>query len=99
MMFEQRKSERYELSNNKLEYSLTPFAKDEIFEADVVNFSETGLCLLSSNRLAVRQEITVKNFMASSSRTAVVVWVKKYDDLFYLNKSEKLLFKTGLLFA
>lgn len=98
-MFEQRKSERYELLDTKVEYTLTPFSKDELFEADGVNFSETGLCLLTSNRLSVRQEVTVKNFMTSSSRTAVVVWIKKYDDLFYLNKSDKLLFKTGLLFA
>jgi len=99
MMFEQRKNERYEFSGNTLEYALTPFAKDEIFEADVVNFSETGLCLLSSNRLSVRQEITVKNFMSSSSRTAVVIWVKKHDELFYINKSDKALYKAGLLFA
>jgi len=67
MMFEQRRSERYELSGDKVEYTLTPFSKDEIFEADVLNFSEIGLCLLSSKRLSVRQEITVKNFMTSSS--------------------------------
>ena len=98
-MFEQRRSERYELSENKVEYSLTPFSKDEILEADLVNYSETGLCILSSNHLSVRQEITIKNFMSSSSRTAVVVWIRKYNDLFYLNKSDKLLFKAGLLFA
>jgi len=98
-MFEQRRSERYELLDTKVEYTLTPFAKDEIFEAEGVNFSENGICLLSSNRLSVRQEITVKDFMASSSRTAVVVWVKKFDNLFYLSKSDKPLYKTGLLFA
>ena len=98
MMFEQRRSERYQLFGNKVEYSLAPFSKDETFKADVVNFSETGLCLLSSNRLSVRQEITVKDFMTFSSRTAVVIWVKKCDDLFYLNKSANLLFKAGLLF-
>jgi len=98
MMFEQRRSERYELSGSKVEYMLTPFSKDEIFEADVVNFSETGLCLLSSNRLTVGQEITIRNFMTFSSRTAVVMWVEEYDGMFHCDKSDEALFKVGLQF-
>lgn len=98
-MFEQRRNERYEFSGDKVEYTLTPFSQDEIFEAAVVNFSETGLCLLSPNRLSVGQEITIKNCMSFSSRTAVVNWIEKYNDVFSLKESDQVLFKIGLLFT
>jgi hypothetical protein len=98
MMFEQRRNERYEFSGDKVEYTLKPFSESEICEAGVVNFSETGLCLLSSNRLSAGEEITIRNFMTSSFRTAVVIWVEQYDDIFYLHKSDEVLFKIGLLF-
>lgn len=99
MMFDQRKNERYDFSDRKVEYTLTPFSHDEIFDAAVINLSETGLCLLSPNRLSVGQEITIKNFMTFSSRTAKVIWVEKYDGGFHLNRSDEVLFKIGLLFS
>ena len=99
MMFEQRKKERYEFSGEKVDFTLTPFAQDELYSAGVLNFSEAGLCLLSSMRLSVRQEITIRDFMTSSARTAVVIWVEKYTDIFYLNKSDEVLFRIGLLFT
>jgi hypothetical protein len=97
-MFDQRKNERAEFTGDKAEYALDPFSEDEMFEADVINVSETGLCLLSSNRLTLGQEITIRNFMTFSSRMAVVMWVEKYDAMFYLNKSDEVLFKVGLQF-
>ena len=99
MMFEQRRTERYELFDSTVEYSSNPFSEGEIREAGVVNFNESGLCLLSSHRLSVGQEISVRNFMTYSSRTAKVVWAKKYDDIFHLKKSGEVLFKIGLLFV
>lgn len=98
MMFEQRKNERYEFSGDKVEYSLDPFS-EETFEAGVVNFNETGLCLLSPNPISVGEEIIIRDFMDSPSRTAAVIWVEKYDDIFYLNKSDEVLFKIGLSFT
>jgi len=78
-MFEQRQDGRYDFSGDKVQYTLNPFSEDEVFEADIINFNETGICLLSANLFSVGQEITIKNFM-SSSRTAVVIWVEQNDD-------------------
>jgi len=97
-MFDQRKNERAEFTGDKVEYALNPFSEDEMFEADAINVSETGLCLLSSNRLTVGQEITIRNFMTFSSRTAVVMWVEEYDGMFHFDKSDEALFKVGLQF-
>ena len=99
MMFEQRKKERYEFSGDKVDFTLTPFAQDELYSAGVINFSETGICLLSSTRLSPGQEITLRDFMSFSARSAVVIWTEKYIDIFYLNKSDEALFRIGLLFT
>jgi hypothetical protein len=76
-MFEQRRSGRYEFSGDKLEYTLGSFSEDEIFEASVIDFNQTGLSLLSTNCLSVGQEITIRDFMDVSSQTARVVWSEK----------------------
>jgi hypothetical protein len=78
-MFEQRKNERYEESGAVLEYMLGPFA-DEIFVAEIVNYSQTGICIRSSGRIQPGQEITIRNFMNSPSDTAVVIWSEKSDE-------------------
>lgn len=95
--FDQRKDERYDLHERKVEYALSPF-DTEILEADILNISETGLCLLSSNYMPVGQEITIKNLMPFSSRTARVMWIEEYDNNFHLNNSDEVLFKIGLTF-
>jgi hypothetical protein len=89
-MFENRKDERYEYAENKLEYTLTPFSVDEIFEAEVINFSRAGLCLLSVNYIAEGEEITIRDFMSVTLQTAEVIWVEKTDEG---------LFKIGLSFV
>jgi hypothetical protein len=89
-MFEQRKNERYIVTEDTLKYTLHPFAEDEIFEAEIVNYSQTGICFLSSNCIPPGQEITIRNFMDSSSGTAVVIWSEKSDEDAY---------KTGLMFV
>ena len=91
MMFEQRSAERYESFDNKMDYVLDPFSEDPVFEAELVNYSETGLCILSSHLLSVGQEITIKDLLAFPLRTAVVTWSEKYDD--------QELFKIGLRFS
>lgn len=90
MMFENRKHDRYEYTDSKLEYTLAPFSTDEIFEADVINFSELGLCLLSANYIAEGEEITIRDFMNYSLQNAKVLWVEKTDEG---------LFKIGLSFV
>lgn len=47
MMFEQGKKERYEFSGDKADFTMAPFAQDELYRAGVINFSEAGICLLS----------------------------------------------------
>jgi len=98
-MFDLRRSDRYEFSDDKVEYSLDPFSEDDLFEADVVNASETGLCILSASPLSVGQEITIKHFGGLSSKAAVVIWIEKNDEIFYLNKSDEVLFRIGLQFT
>ena len=90
MMFENRKNDRYEYTGDKLEYTLSPFSTDEIFEADVINFSLMGLCLLSANYIAEGEEITIRDFMNYTLQNAKVIWVKR---------TAEGLFKIGLSFV
>jgi hypothetical protein len=76
-MFEQRKNERYEESEAVLEYTLSPFSADEIFIAEIVNYSQTGICIRSSGRIPPGQEITIRNFTNSPTGTALVIWSEK----------------------
>jgi len=99
MFFDNRRNERYEFPDNKVECTFGNFANDEIFEADLINANEVGLCILSPQRLTVGQEITVKNFMTFSSRTAEVIWIAEYDETDYFDKSNQVLFKIGLRFS
>jgi len=80
MMFENRKNDRYEYTGDKLEYTLSPFSIDEIFEADVIDFSQSGLCLLSANYIAEGEEITIRDFMNYTLQNAKVLWVEKTDE-------------------
>ena len=98
-MYEQRQHDRYEFSGEKIEFTLSPFSEDEIFKAGVINYSETGMCLLSEDQIPCGQEVIISNFQGLFSRTALVVWVEKYDDIFYLNKADDVLFKIGLEFV
>jgi hypothetical protein len=82
-MFENRKNDRYEYTGDKLEYTLTPFSENEIFEADVINYNQTGLCLLSTNCISEGEEITIRNFMNFTSQDAKVIWVEKADEGLY----------------
>lgn len=99
MSFDLRSNERYELPDYKVEYALGHLSDDEIFEADLINASEIGLCMLSPYRLTVGQEITLRNFMSFSSRTAVVIWIAEYGETDCFDKSDQVLFKVGLQFS
>ena len=90
MMFEHRKIDRYEYAGCILEYTLSPSSTDEIFEANVINFSPSGLCLLSVKYLAEGVEITIRNFMNYTSQNAKVIWVRR---------TAEGLFKIGLSFV
>ncbi len=94
-----RMNERYELPDFKVEYTLDLISSDEIYEADLINYSEGGLCMLSPHRLSVGQEIILRHFMNYSSRTAVVIWVAEGEEEAGFDESGKVLFKTGLQFS
>ena len=83
MMSENRKNDRYEYAGCKLEYALSPSSTDEIFEANVINFSQSGLCLLSVKYIAEGVEITIRDFMNYTLQNAKVIWVKRTADGLY----------------
>ncbi len=97
-MFDSRKNERHEFLDYKVEFTLNHFSHAEIFEADVLNANETGICILSSCRLDVGQEITLRNFMSFSNRTAEVIWIAEDEETGGFDKSDQVLFKVGLQF-
>lgn len=98
MMFDQRDHERYEFPDETLEYAFSPFAEDELYSAKVVNFSQSGLCILSSQELLVDQEISIRDFMSRPSVSAKVIWVEKFTDRKFYDKGDKVLYKVGLSF-
>ncbi len=99
IMFDHRKTERYEFFDEKIEYVLDPLSEEKPIEAELVNCNETGLCILSSKPLPVGQEIILLNFMDYSSRSAVVTWITEYERFSALDKSSQILFKIGLQFS
>jgi hypothetical protein len=99
MFFDNRSNERYDFSDHKVEYTLGHFSSDELFEAELINVSERGLCIMSPQPLAVGQEITLKDFMGFSSRTALVIWIAEDEEKSRFDASEQGLFKIGLEFS
>jgi hypothetical protein len=76
--FERRGVPRDEiLETRKIEYSIGAF-DTETFEGDVLNISDTGICLLITNRFSIGQEITLRDFdIYGSYKTATVQWIEK----------------------
>jgi hypothetical protein len=98
-MINLRSNERYEFSDYKVEYTVGHFSNDEIFEADLINSNERGLCILCPHHLAVGQEITLRDFMGHSARTAMVIWITEHEEMGGFGNSDKALFKIGLQFS
>ena len=98
-MLDVRDNNRFEFPYDKVEYAFGPFSSDEIFEADLINASETGLCIRSPHRLTVGLEITLRNFMGYSSRSAVVIWIAEDEGKGGFDKFDEVLFKVGLQFS
>lgn len=87
-MFDARRSDRYEGKGDLLEYSFGPFPGHELFEAEILNYSRSGICLRLAACIPPEQEITVWHFSGSSSVTARVIWSEKSADAY----------TTGLMF-
>ena len=77
--FERRLRFREETDEpRKIEYA-SGFFDTETFEGTLVNMSDAGLCLLISRPLKMGEEITVKDDIFGSPRTATVQWIEKTD--------------------
>ena len=99
MFFDNRRNERYEFVDQKVDYTFGNVGDTEIFEGDLINGNEVGLCMLSPHRLTVGEEITIKNFMGFSSRTGVVIWIAEGEEMSHSDESDQVLFRVGLQFS
>lgn len=90
-MFDQRRQERFDISC-RIEYLADSIASDTTSDGIAINVSNYGLCLLTSHPLQEGQTITIKNIFTIPlpAESATVVWVEKYDALYY---------KIGLAFS
>jgi hypothetical protein len=78
--FERRDRFRQETDEpRKIEYA-SGFFDTEIFEGTLVNMSDAGICLLISRPLKVGEEITIKDDIFGSPRTATVQWIEITDE-------------------
>jgi hypothetical protein len=82
MALEQRKHLRYDFIV-KIEYVSNPENANDILKGVTINISNSGLCLLTTHCLNIGQEISIKTVLPSFSQTAVVRWIRNYDDASY----------------
>jgi hypothetical protein len=52
------------------------------FDCIIANISQSGVCLLARDALKSGQEITIKDHIFHSPRTATVRWSKEYNGLY-----------------
>jgi len=86
---ERRRHQRKYLAK-ALECELKEPHQEEMFDCVAANISQSGICIITTNPLQDGQEITMKNHIFPSPRTATVRWSKDYKSLYY---------KSGLEFA
>ena len=85
-----RRRHRRKYLANALECELKQPHQEEMFDCVAANISKSGICLITTNPLQDGQEVTMKNHIFPSPRTATVRWTEKYQSLY---------FKAGLEFA
>ena len=90
MEFSERRRHKRKYLANALECELKEPHQEEIFDCVATNISQSGICLLTTNPIQNGQEVTMKNHIFSSPRTATVRWSEQYQNLYY---------KAGLEFA
>jgi PilZ domain len=79
---ERRRHPRCDFSDT-IDYCINPSAMDETLHGLILNISESGLCLYTSNSLSVGQELIIKTTLKAPVVKATIRWVKRYrDDLF-----------------
>lgn len=85
---EKRRHPRYNFTY-PIEYVLNPNISGESCKGVIINISNYGVCLCTSNLLTEGQEIKIESILPVSYQTANVRWVEKYDDFY----------KIGLMFT
>jgi hypothetical protein len=83
-MFDQRRQERFDISC-RIEYVADSIASGTSCEGIAMNVSNYGFRLLTAHPFQEGETITIRNIFAIPlpAESATVVWVKKYDDLYY----------------
>jgi len=87
---DKRKHRRQDFSYAVVEYVLNSDTTHETFIGFTLNVSISGLCLYTPKLIEEGQTITIKSAIPATSKTAMVRWIEKYDDVFY---------KVGLVFV
>jgi len=90
MELSERRRHRREYLANALECELKEPKQGERFDCIAANISQSGICLITTIPIQNGQEVTMKNHIFPSPRTATVRWIEKYQRLYY---------KAGLEFA
>jgi len=80
---DERKHQRREFLYSSAEYILQPDTTHEIFIGFTLNFSDSGLCLLTPNLLKEGQEIIIKSNFPPLLKKATIRWIEKYDNVFH----------------
>jgi hypothetical protein len=80
---DERKNQRREFLYSSAEYVLQPDTTHEIFIGFTLNFSDSGLCLLTPKLLEEGQEIIIKSNFPPLLKKAAVRWIEKYDNVFH----------------
>ncbi len=86
---DKRKHNRQDFSYAVVEFVLDANTTHETFIGFTLNVSVSGLCLYTPKFLPEGQKIIIKSAIPATSKTAMVRWIEKYDDVFY---------KVGLVF-
>ena len=60
-----------------------PHPQKEPLSGVIVDMSEHGICIFTTEKLTEGQKIMLRNGVSQSEKTAVVRWGEKYQDLYY----------------
>jgi PilZ domain len=79
-MIEKRRQQRYDLTAI-VRYARSSDTSDNVSRRGVIkNYSQSGICLITTQPLAEGQEIVVINLAVASSKKAIVRWQQKISD-------------------
>ena len=76
MKVQRRRHPRYEVPYTVAECALTRDESEVIFTALICNYSESGICLHTSQTVTTGQEIKIQSKEPKLSETAIVRWFK-----------------------